>query len=86
MKAHQQRVIDEASALSEKIIRLTAFIETLEFKGIDENEQLRLTRQRAAMQSYMDILDERIAVFTVPVERVPGFQGKESAGGDEDFK
>lgn len=60
---HQQRVIDECVALSEKIVALIAFIGSSFFRTLDDAEQSRMRRQQASMSDYLDILRERIAAF-----------------------
>lgn len=64
MAPHQQRVVDEKAELDEKLTKLVAFIaENPIFKTLDEAEQHRLRLQRDYMQSYSNILGERIAAF-----------------------
>lgn len=61
---HQQRVIDESAALSEKLVALIAFIATNPvFNDLPEMERVRLHLQFRAMQEYSNILTERIAAF-----------------------
>lgn len=61
--AHQQRVIDEYTALVGLRIKLEAFYSTPIFHGLPESEQSRLLRQGVAMRSYSEILAERIGAF-----------------------
>lgn len=64
MQPHQQRVVDEKSALDEKITALSAFIEKSPvFKGLPPTEKSRLDRQLRFMGPYSEVLDERIANF-----------------------
>ena len=63
MQNYQQRVVDEKSALDEKIEKLKAFATTKVFADLLTAEQVRMLRQRVAMQEYSDILSERIAAF-----------------------
>ena len=63
MTPHQQRVIDEQAELNEKLTKLYSFLETSLFNSLDENEKGRLKRQSVIMQSYFDILGERISAF-----------------------
>jgi hypothetical protein len=66
MKPHQQRVVDEESALVEKIVKLAAFISTAQiFKTLPEREQSLLRQQLGYMQSYHEVLTERIAAWKV---------------------
>lgn len=61
---HQQRVIEEASELGEKIAKLNSFIySNPQFKSIPKDEQSRLKRQKDVMGYYWDILQERIESF-----------------------
>ena len=63
MLPHQQRVVDEKTELDEKLTKLKAFFGTDIFKGVNEAEQARLQKQADIMQSYSDILGERIEAF-----------------------
>lgn len=60
----QDRVIAEQKDLTEKLIKLVAFIaENPVFAGLHRVEQDRMRRQRDAMIAYSDALGERIAGF-----------------------
>lgn len=62
---HQQRVIDEKTALDDLRTKLGTFIESNPiFKDLDPAEQERLLRQIGAMTAYSLILGERITAFT----------------------
>lgn len=63
MQPHQQRVVTEKQELDEKLEKLSAFLGTETFRGLDEAEQLRLIRQEERMGEYSDVLGERIAAF-----------------------
>jgi hypothetical protein len=63
LQPHQQRVIAVRDELRERIIKLTCFINTQEFLGIQYAEQRRLIRQATLMNELREVLDERIAVF-----------------------
>ena len=65
---HEQRVVDEKTALDELRSKLAAFFDTETFKLVAPGEKNRLSRQFVAMQAYSSILGERIAVFTCPEE------------------
>lgn len=61
---HQQRVIEEASELGEKIVKLTSFIHgNVAFNSVEKFEQIRLMRQKEVMCQYWNILKERIDNF-----------------------
>lgn len=60
---HQQRVVDERVELVDKATKLAAFFDTPIFSGLDAAEQGRLRAQLVAMNTYADILTERIAAF-----------------------
>lgn len=60
---HQQRVMDEHSDLSSKIVKLEAFVGTELFNQLSEGERLRLREQLVPMESYRRILADRIANF-----------------------
>lgn len=64
LKHHQLRVVIEKKDLDKKIDKLTAFIDTETFSGLDEIEQERLVRQLHYMGHYTAVLGERIAAFT----------------------
>lgn len=63
MPPHQQRVIDERAELAEKSAKLAAFIGTPIYCGLPSDEQARLAHQFGIMESYCDVLAERIAAF-----------------------
>lgn len=64
MKPHQLRVIEESRELKERLTKLLAFIsENPIFLDLSIYERDRLRRQSEAMQTYANILNERIANF-----------------------
>lgn len=63
MQPHQQRVVSEKAELDERIDKLTAFIDTPIFAGLDVAEQERLVRQLHHMGMYTAVLAERIRAF-----------------------
>jgi hypothetical protein len=65
MQPHQQLVVDEKTALDEKLAKLTAFVTTLNpvFAKLPTLEQERLIQQRELMRQYSALLGERIAAF-----------------------
>ncbi len=65
MPPHQQRVLVEAGELDERLQKLSAFIDGEAFKQVDTDEQARLTAQAGAMASYLAVLQERIAAFSI---------------------
>lgn len=61
---HQQRVIDEANELQDRLTKLGAFVQKSPiFESLDSAEQDRLKRQMNPMSEYLGILRERIAAF-----------------------
>lgn len=61
---HQQRVIDEANELQDRLTKLGAFIQNSPiFESLDSAEQDRLKRQMLPMSEYLGILRERISAF-----------------------
>lgn len=64
MQPHQQRVVDEAEQLDERIDKLCSFIGQPPFKLVPEDERDRMYRQLDAMRLYSEILHERIEAFT----------------------
>jgi len=64
MEPYQQRVVDEATELEDKQAKLAAFIESTPFfAGLDVTQQGLLKAQLKAMDSYLEILRLRIALF-----------------------
>jgi hypothetical protein len=63
LQPHQQRVVEEKTALDEKIQKLQSFMATPAYLSLDWNEQRRLYRQHSAMVEYSTVLDERIGAF-----------------------
>ncbi|MDN5449599.1 MAG: hypothetical protein L0G06_01750 [Enterobacterales bacterium] len=64
MEPHQQRVVDEANGLEDKLTKLSAFIESSPvFAGLDSMQQDLLKAQAGAMSAYLQILKLRIASF-----------------------
>ena len=66
MEAHQQRVVDEKLALSDKLDKLETFHNTVIYAGLPPAEQSRLTRQLYIMKLYEQVLAERISAFATP--------------------
>lgn len=60
---HQQRVVVEKQELDDKISKLSPFISSGVFQSLDKGEQGRLRVQLAIMQSYSDILGQRVECF-----------------------
>jgi hypothetical protein len=63
MQDWQQRVIDEKSALDEKLSRLGAFIVAPGFECLSDIERNALQRQCGHMRDYSTVLFERISRF-----------------------
>ena len=64
MQPYQQRVVEEAEQLDERIDKLFAFTEHPHFKLINQAERTRMYRQLEAMRLYSLTLHERIEAFT----------------------
>ena len=61
---HQQRVIDEAKELNDRIDRLDAFLRSGELNDIkSDNEENLLYRQIYHMRLYLMTLNERIILW-----------------------
>lgn len=60
---YQQRVVDEKTALDEKISKLDPFIGSDKFQSLAVDEQYRMHRQLKAMVEYSEVLGERISAF-----------------------
>lgn len=63
MEDYQQRVVDEAQDLAEKIDKLETFRKGHKYADLDREQQILLGRQLAVMNEYHDILARRIALF-----------------------
>lgn len=63
MQAHQQRVVDEHSALTDKAKALYNFFVNKTFETLDSDEQELLKMQYYSMMVYAGILQKRIAKF-----------------------
>jgi hypothetical protein len=64
MQPYQQRVVEEAEHLDERIDKLFAFTAHPHFKLVPEDERDRMYRQLDAMRLYSLTLHERIDAFT----------------------
>lgn len=60
---YQQRVVDEQSALTEKLMSLAAFFEDERFSKLPDIDQQLMVLQFNAMSSYGLLLDMRIKNF-----------------------
>lgn len=60
---YQQRVLDEETALNEKLVSLVMFRQTTEFSSLPVTEQQLLTQQCVLMAEYSAILKARINAF-----------------------
>lgn len=66
LQLHQDRVVDEKTQLDDRLAKLTVFLESQTFAGLDAAEQGRLRRQRTIMGQLSEVLAERIAAFGSP--------------------
>lgn len=64
MTADQQSVVNERDELSPKLQRLKVFVQSPTFATVEKTEKERLTRQVWVMGLYLNVLNERIAVFS----------------------
>ena len=60
MQPWQDRLIQERNDLYEKLTKLVFFKETPIFKNLPDDDKLLLARQQAAMNKYLEALDDRI--------------------------
>lgn len=60
---YQQRVIDEASELAQKIDKLRDFLYSDKFETIKKNDQILLFQQLGHMSAYLRVLKERMDNF-----------------------
>lgn len=63
MKPHQDRVVVEKRELDEKLEKLGQFVKGDLFRGLPQDEQLRLLWQKMLMAEYSCVLSDRIACF-----------------------
>lgn len=70
--AYQVRVYEEREELLGRLQRLGTFITSAPFYKLDVAEQDRLRRQFAAMSTYCQVLEERIAAFPAPQPEAGG--------------
>jgi len=64
MQPHQQRVIDQAAELDERLGDLVSFLPTPLCLSLPFDERSMLSRQAQVMAEYSAILHERIAKFS----------------------
>ncbi|CDH05447.1 conserved hypothetical protein [Xenorhabdus bovienii str. oregonense] len=63
IQPHQQRVMDEATELDQKIEKLSNFIGDCTYRKLEEIDQFLLDAQLSAMKMYSEILHKRIRRF-----------------------
>lgn len=59
----KDRLLKERAELEDKVTKLGSFLETENFKKIDEKQQELLEIQHGFMKSYLDILEQRISLL-----------------------
>lgn len=65
LEPHQERVVAEYAELGLRLMKLQDFIRSSwAFTELDDAEKSRLHRQEAYMAAYLEVLRERIAVFS----------------------
>jgi uncharacterized membrane protein YccC len=69
MQPHQQRVVNEAAELDDRLAKLLAFFDTPTFAALDTAERDRLHTQAGAMVAYSDALESRINAFAPAAKR-----------------
>ena len=65
MEAFKVRLVNEQFELQEKINKLKPFIESENFKKVDDSQQKLLKEQVEVMERYNDILVERLSLLGV---------------------
>lgn len=70
LEDYQKRVVDEKSELSEKLIKLSEFIQSENFEKLSDTDKSDLKSQYLFMSLYFDKLSERINRFFDKSERV----------------
>ncbi len=71
MEDYQLRVVEEKSALDEKLQKLELFIGSDVYNGLSPDDQWLLISQRVHMKNYSDVLGHRIAAFPQSVVEAP---------------
>ncbi|MDE9484355.1 crAss001_48 related protein [Xenorhabdus bovienii] len=69
IQPHQQRVMDEATELDQKIEKLSNFIGDSTYRKLEEADQFLLDAQLSVMKMYSEILHQRIRRFQSPPQR-----------------
>ncbi len=65
MEAFKVRLVNEQFDLQEKISKLKPFIESENFKNVDDSQQKLLKEQVEVMDRYNNILVERLSLLGV---------------------
>lgn len=60
---YQQRVVGEHVEIVERLQKLLTFLGSRTFEQVTPTERERMLRQAAAMQTYANVLEERIKAF-----------------------
>ena len=60
---YQERVLVERDELSDKVVKLGAFLQGSIFRTVTPEEKERLEKQYSYMKLYLDILDQRVDAF-----------------------
>lgn len=63
MEDYMKRVVEEKTALDEKLRSLELFFATKAFHGLTPAQKGRLEKQSSIMKQYSDILFERIEAY-----------------------
>jgi hypothetical protein len=63
MLPHEERVVTEKNELDDKIEKLSKFIKGPTFENLENFQKQCLNKQLNIMQSYSDVLTERISHF-----------------------
>ena len=60
LESYRQRMLAERDELSERLTKLSGFINSRAFESVGKPERMRLMRQSVFMRGYLDVLQERI--------------------------
>ena len=63
LQPYQQRVVDEATELTEKVDKLQKFIQSYNFNRLDTSNKELLNTQSHHMTEYLSVLRKRIEQF-----------------------
>lgn len=67
-KPHEERVLEEFNQVNKRLMKLSAFLGSDDVFKLDKEDIKLLVRQELAMETYINVLSERIVRFCDPSE------------------